>query len=115
MPGLVSFGLIAFAIVATLAHVCVLPGHVHATPAAEADHHGAPVGDHHDAPGDGLHVASCDVVRPETITAGAPSVATVPAYRDVVVRAVRGFRLALEAPQPTGSPPLYLVHRVLLI
>jgi hypothetical protein len=111
----VTLGLLALAIVATLGHICMLPGHVHAAPAAEDDHHDAPTAGHHDADGDAVHAASCDVVRPGTIAAGVPSVAAVPLYRDAVVRFLRGPRLALEAPQPTGSPPLYLVHRVLLI
>ena len=111
---------IAFAIAAILVHVCALPGHVHAAPSVTEGHvHGAPASEHDhetgDPLGDPLYVESCDAVRPANAAQAAPmpaggcaDVASAEIAVSVVVRPVD------ETP-PRASPPLYLVHRALLI
>ena len=113
-----KFGLlfIAFAIAATLAHICVLPGHAHAAPSLiEHPAHDEPATDHHDAPDDAWHAESCDAVRPaNAATPPPPTLVAVP----VVVTFATVFSTAarpVDTTSSTASPPLYLTHRALRI
>jgi hypothetical protein len=92
-------------------HVCVLPTHGHAEPAAipaDADHS-------HDGPeGDGVHGASCEAVRSSW---GTPTVAPSAAF--VVADALAPCRrwIACTDTRKTAatSLPLFLLHAALLI
>jgi hypothetical protein len=101
------------AVVATLGHICVLPGHAseaHDAAGRSDDHH------RHDVPGDAdaSHVASCDALG--TPTSAPPSVLAVSTLRSDVVDVTRHIEARLvDVPTPSGSPPLYLIHAALLI
>ena len=107
-----KLALIVFALMATLGHICVLPGHAHAVPiAGNHDHDAAPVDDH-GAPTDG---ASCEVLRSSggmlavpVLVAGPSMVAPVGTAPDLIARAA-------ETQPPTASPPLYLTQHSLRI
>ena len=107
---------IAFAIVATLGHICVLPGHVHAAVADAGDHgHTVPVEPHHDSTDDTAYGESCDALRPGSSTPGATllaAITTAIASADIRPRLVAQ---AIDATPPRASPPLYVIHRALLI
>jgi hypothetical protein len=102
--------------VLVLGHVCELPAFVelatHATGATGADHHREV--DHHS--GDGQ--ISCDVVDATNTThpqagVGPESAQISSTDRSVPVRAI-GL-LAEESSTPPPRPPLFLLHRSLLI
>ena len=106
--------LLMFAFIAALAHVCALPGHSHADGASPHSHHDerAPsdTGD-----GDAMHAASCDSLQPPARSANPePAVALSPHAELVSVWLPRLVRNAVIV-RPTSSPPLFLLHRSLLI
>jgi hypothetical protein len=104
--------LVALALAAIVAHICVLPGHVHATPAANGHGHEAPASDH---ASDGMHAASCEALRSLSVS-GAPLVIVhAPSTAVLIGLAPAGLSHRADTPAPTSSPPLYLTHRALLI
>jgi hypothetical protein len=96
--------LLAFTLVG---HICALPhGDDHALPHESTQHD-------HDG-GDGLHVASCEGVRSAPPSSPCASQVTTPLNMDLA--APRVAQLALtRRPQPSSSPPLFLLHAALLI
>ena len=104
----VSIGLLLLLAFTLVGHICALP-HGEDRAAVPREH----AGHDHDSP-DGVHVASCEGVRPAspstpfapratlllTVDAGAPQVAQLALIR---------------TPQPSSSPPLFLLHAALLI
>ena len=107
--------LVAFALIATLGHVCVLPGHAHEAPVAEGHGHDESRTDDHGSPADGAHVASCEALRPPGGVLAAPTLVGGPS---IVAPAAVTYRLierGVDTPPPTASPPLYLTHRSLRI
>jgi hypothetical protein len=108
--------IIVFAIVTAVAHICVLPGHGHAAPFLTDGHgHDAPVPGHHDEPGDSSHIESCEALRSASSMPLPPLLVALPvavAAAEIVLRVVDR---PVEAVPPRASPPLYLVHRALLI
>jgi hypothetical protein len=105
--------LVALALAAIVAHVCVLPGHVHATPAANGHRHEEPTSDHPSS--DGFHAASCEALRPASVSAAPLLIVRAPSTEVLGVLAPVGLSRAADTPPPTSSPPLYLAHRALLI
>ena len=106
-------------VVGVLAHICVLPLHAHASDAAAHRHqgHDAPARAHpHDADETGgIHPPSCEALRATSAVVLAAPSATVVDFVTTCDWLSVGVRFA-PAPPPTGSPPpLYLVHRALLI
>ena len=105
--------LVAVALAAVAAHICVVPGHVHATPVASGHAHEHPAGDHPSS--DGVHAASCEALRPvpaapgPVLSVGARSIDVL----DGIVPVATDH--ASDTPTPTSSPPLYIAHRALLI
>lgn len=106
------FLLVAMALVAIAAHICVLPGHVHATPGENSHGHEEPASGH---ASDGIHAASCEALRPASVPGAPLLIAHAPSttVRGVLVPASLGRPAG--TPTPTASPPLYLTHRALLI
>lgn len=92
-------------------HVCVLPTHGHAAPAAMP----AGAGHSHDGgAGDGVHGASCEALRS---SGGSPTVApsAVTVVADVVAPCRRWIGRS-DAPKAAASSlPLFLLHAALLI
>jgi hypothetical protein len=110
-----THALLAVALFAVLGHVCALPEHVHAATTASDHSPAAPLSDHEHSDGDAVHAASCEAVR-----SGTPSVATPtvgPGYTRIraIDDGVDTRSRAAESTPPSSSPPLYLVHRTLLI
>jgi hypothetical protein len=106
--------LVSIAFAAIVGHICVLPGHVHAAPAASG--HASEEPAHNHAPADGTHAASCEALRP----ASSPSVPTfvvgmLPTATSFAMAAVGTVERSSDRPPPRSSPPLYLTHRSLLI
>jgi hypothetical protein len=64
---------------------------------------------------DGVHVASCDALRPGAAVSPAMAAAAVLTPVFVTPRDGGAMRTSTEVPAPTGSPPLYIAHRALLI
>jgi hypothetical protein len=97
--------LLAFTLIG---HICALPhGDDHAAAPQES------AGHDHDG-GDAFHVASCEGVRSAAPPSPCAPQATVPIKIDVI--AARIARVSLSRrPQPTSSPPLFLLHASLLI
>ena len=105
--------LVAVALIAVGAHICVVPGHVHAAPGASGHAHEHPMGDHPSS--DGVHAASCEALRPAP---AAPAPVLLIGARSIDVLdgiAPVATDHASDTPTPTSSPPRYLAHRALLI
>ena len=104
--------LVAVALAAIAAHICVVPGHVHAAPIANGHAHQEPAGDHPSS--DGVHAASCEALRPATAV---PAALLLGGRTIDVLNGVAPDEAdrASVTPTPTSSPPLYLTHRALLI
>ena len=103
----------AVALAAIAAHICVVPGHVHAMPAANGHTHDEPAGDHED----GVHAASCEALR-STSAAPVPLAlaGTTTRWADPLPGGIpRALEHLLERPTPASSPPLYLAHHAFLI
>ena len=104
--------LVLIAIAMVLGHICALPFHAHAgaitTHQESESHHG------HDGPDDdALHAASCDAVK---TAAGAGNVVVlVPIGTVPSLVLPSGRQLEPDASVILGSPPLFLLHAVLLI
>jgi hypothetical protein len=93
-------------------HVCVLPTHGHAEPAArpaDADR------SHDGGEGDGAHGASCEALRSSWV--GSPTVApsAVAVVADVVAPCRRWIGCSDAPKAVASSPPLFLLHAALLI
>jgi hypothetical protein len=113
--GTVVLGLI---LAGLLAHICVLPHH---GPAGEIESHAAH-GHTDTVPArdgggeDALHGASCEGLPASSAAALVPPSAQSAQTATVSLPATEVNRVAaIPAPQPSGSPPLYLTHRALLI
>jgi hypothetical protein len=100
------------ALAAIAAHICVLPGHVHATPAANGHGHEEPASNH---ASDGMHAASCEALRPAPVSAAPPLIVDAPLAAVLSGLAPAGVGRPADTPTPAFSPPLYLAHRALLI
>jgi hypothetical protein len=92
-----------------LGHVCVLPLHDHEQPATS---HHAEDQDHRG--GDSMHAASCEAVRSASPASPCVPHVTTALSADVAVPQTRRIPLT-RRPQPSSSPPLYLLHAALLI
>jgi hypothetical protein len=104
--------LLALSLLLLTGHVCVLPTHGHAEPAAtpaDADH------SRDGGAGDGAHGASCEALRSSSpgSPAVAPSAVTVGA--DVVAPCRRCVGCSDAPKAVASSPPLFLLHAALLI
>jgi hypothetical protein len=107
---------LVFAITATVAHICVLPDHVHAAPPVTENHgHDEPATDRHDAPSDSFYVESCDALQPSSFVPVPPSPAAVATVSTLVEIACHAVDRAVDGTPPRASPPLYLIHRTLRI
>jgi hypothetical protein len=105
---LLSVGLLALLAFTLIGHICALP---HGD-----DHAGAPqenAAHDHDG-GDALHVASCAGVRPAPSPSPWAPQASAPIKVEVVTAPTARVFLA-RRPQPSSSPPLFLLHASLLI
>lgn len=108
--GFVAAGLLIVAIIAVLAHVCVLPVHAHAVPVEGHGSHGD------DSSDNSVHTASCDALKTATATPSIILVATLLPVVDVEPISLKGhvFDAAPVTTHP-DSPPLFLLHAALLI
>ena len=107
---------IAFAIIATLAHVCTLPGHIHAAELDTADHsHDVRPSDHSDAPDDSAYGESCDALRPGSSPAPPVVFIELPTSTALVFERLEVRSRTAAVVTSRASPPLYVVHRALLI
>ena len=114
-PSICKLLFVLVALAAIAAHVCVLPGHVHATPVGATGHdHTEPASDDHPA-ADGVHAASCEALRPAATVPAAACLASAPSSTVPVDIAPGAVDRAANRPSPASSPPLYLAHRALLI
>jgi hypothetical protein len=105
---MVSIGLLLLLAFTLVGHICALP---HGDDHAAVPHESAGHGHEH---GDALHVASCDGVRPAPPSSPCAPQATLLLSLDAA--APRVVQLALvRIPQPSSSPPLFLLHAALLI
>ena len=104
---LVSIGMLLLLAFTLVGHICALPhGDDHALPHESTQHD-------HDG-GDGLHVASCEGVR--STPPSSPCTPQVTMLLNMDAAAPRVSRLSLiRRPQPSSSPPLFLLHAALLI
>lgn len=93
-------------------HVCVLPAHGHAEPAAMP----ADAGHSHDGgDGNGAHGASCEALRSSWVGSPTAAPSAVVVVADVVVPCRRWIGCS-DAPKAAAtSPPLFLLHAALLI
>ena len=105
--------LVAVAVMTVLGHICAEPFHAHAGVITAHEQHDS----HHDT-GDGdpdaVHAASCDAVK----AAPAADGVAVLVARDtvsIVVPPLARQRGEVEGSVVRGSPPLFLLHAVLLI
>jgi len=101
------------ALAAIVAHICVLPGHVHATPASHGHGHEEPASDHQSS--DGVHTASCEALRPASVSGAALLIVHTPVPSVLTRPEPAGLGRPADTPSPSASPPLYLTHRALLI
>jgi hypothetical protein len=108
--GFVVAALLIVAIIAVLAHVCVLPVHAHAVP---VEGHGSHDDDSSDS---SVHTASCDALKTASATPSIALVATSVPVVDVEPVSLKGhaFDAAPVRTHP-DSPPLFLLHAALLI
>ena len=105
---LVSIALLLLLAFTLIGHICALPhGDDHAAVPHQASGH-----DHNG--GDGLHAASCEGLR--ATSPSWPCAPQVTMFRNVDPGAPRVARVSLTSrPQPSSSPPLFLLHVALLI
>ena len=105
--------LVVIAVVMVLGHICALPFHAHAgaitTHEERESHHG-----HGDADEDTAHAASCDAVKAPPHADGAPVLVALGTAPVVVLPPARHL-VEADASVVVGSPPLFLLHAVLLI
>ena len=101
------------ALIVAFAHVCALPGHSHAAEALPQSHHAETPQDGSHG-GGGMHGASCDAVRPVPGTSAGAVVAVHPRNSFIAARLALS-NTHIDAVPPTPSPPLFLLHRSLLI
>ena len=109
-----SWLVLLIAVVALVSHVCALPAHAHAGRTSGV-HHDMDSAAPHDGeePGHGVHAASCDAVKAPAPTVMVPA-ATV--TRVATVHQSRGIVQSFIDPVKfSGTPPLFLLHLVLLI
>jgi hypothetical protein len=108
--GFVAAGLLIVAIIAVLAHVCVLPVHAHAVPVEGHGSHGD------DSSDNSVHTASCDALKTAPATPSIILAATLLPVIDVEPISLKGhvFDAAPVSTHP-NSPPLFLLHAALLI
>jgi hypothetical protein len=103
-----SWILVGVAIAIVLGHVCATPMHAHAVAAAtHSDDHS----EHHH--GHAVHGGSCEALR-----ATSPAVPVLQAEvtaLPVIDDTGTARALVARPPRPASSPPLYLLHAVLLI
>jgi hypothetical protein len=107
---------VALAIALLGLHVCVLPGHVDAAPghgSSGSHDEGVPTHEGSSEEGD-VHAASCEAVR------AAPGLTVVvPVVTQVLVfaapMAMSSVAVTPPASPPGSPPPLFLLHRSLLI
>lgn len=107
-----TLALLAFALIATLGHICVLPGHAHETPITGGHDHDASPVDERGMPSDG---ASCEVLRPSGAMLAVPVLIAGPSVVALTGVAPDFFDRVIDTPPPTASPPLYLTHHSLRI
>ena len=103
--------LVALAVAMVLGHICALPFHAHAGTITTHEHDA-----HHDdgkPSNESEHSGSCDALKTTAAAHGAPVVVALGPVSSVVVRSTRQVPSA-EAVL-FGSPPLFLLHNVLLI
>jgi hypothetical protein len=103
-----SAGVLLILVLTLVGHVCVLPLHGHGeSPAHDADtsHHG---------PNDSVHASSCEAVRSAAPTAPCAVVISTSLVAPSALT-IRDEVPPLSLPQPTSSPPLFLLHAALLI
>ena len=110
---LASALLVVLAVATVLGHICALPFHVHAgaitTHEERESHHGGG-----DTGEDAVHAASCDAVK--SPSAAGDAVVLVPAGTvPIVTSAPVRHLVEAEASLVGTSPPLFLLHAVLLI
>jgi hypothetical protein len=111
-PGF-RFLLVTVGVAAIVAHICVLPGHVHATPGSNGHGHEQPASDHPSS--DGVHAASCEALRSAPVSGALPLIVHAPSAAVLSGLTSTGLGRPAEKTTPTSSPPLYLTHRALLI
>jgi hypothetical protein len=104
-----SILLVAVAVFAVLAHICVGPFHAHAGTVTTHE-------DDHSERGEDVaaHGGSCDALKSSAVLA----VPVVASTFTVIGLLDEGRRVAVNAPSapaPTASPPLFLLHSSLLI
>lgn len=111
MRALLRVLLLAFAVLATVGHICVLPGHTHAaTVDTSEDEH-----DRHDS--DESDVGSCEVLRPPAVTVDPVTAVAAVLQSDTAAVLSQTFLSPVRAvPRALAtSPPLYLTHRAFRI
>jgi hypothetical protein len=106
--GVARWGLLALSVVFLVGHICVLPTHLHAAVPAHADAE-------HSHEADEVHAASCEAVRSSgaafPVCLASAVHATMATYIDHSRSQVSGSGLSPSL----KSPPLFLLHAVLLI
>jgi hypothetical protein len=108
--GFISVALLIVAIIAVLAHVCVLPVHAHAVPVDGHGSHGA------DSSDNSVHAASCDALKTASATSTilvATSAAAIGLDEPLSLKG-HAFGAHRVSAHP-HSPPLFLLHAALLI
>lgn len=112
-PGRFYWFLVALAVVMVLGHICALPLHAHAgaitTHEEGGSHHG-----HGDSGDDAVHGASCDALRTAAGTDGIAILIPIGIVPSVVTPSARHL-VEADSSVVFGSPPLFLLHAVLLI
>jgi hypothetical protein len=105
-----AVALLIVAIVAVIAHVCVLPVHAHAVPIEGHGSHDA------DSSENSIHTASCDALKTGSPTLSMIPIATSSPVIDVEPFSPGGHAVAaaLVGARP-DSPSLFLLHAALLI
>ena len=113
-PRVTMHALIVVALLAVIGHVCAVPGHAHAltSPGHERD---APAADHSRSDGGAVHAASCEAVRSGVVSVATASVLAATPLGYAAVDTVQRYSRVVESPPPAASPPLYVMHRALLL
>jgi len=103
-----SLGLLALLAFTLIGHICALPhADDHAAASQGNEGHG------HDST-DSLHEASCEGVRPARTSSPCVPLRAVPIKLEVAVAPITHAAVS-RRPQPSSSPPLFLLHASLLI
>lgn len=105
--------LVLLAVVMVLGHICASPFHAHAGALATHEPHDSHHGAGHAGDGE-AHVGSCDVLQSAPAGDAAPVAVPIAAVAAVVWPATRPL-VAEDVSVVVGSPPLFLLHSVLLI